>query len=121
MKTNRAAVILRWGLAFVFFYAAIASLLDPAEWSSFLPTSLATSPYVHVLLTGFAVYQLILAALLFVGKKLYWASLFSTITLAAIVVVNVQAADVVFRDVGLALASLALFEMVKQKNGNEAF
>jgi len=116
MRTNRSAVILRWGLAFVFFYAAIASLLDPSEWASFLPGPLASASFAPMLLTAFACYQLILAGFLFSGKKLYWSSLFSTVTLAAIVVVNFQSADIVFRDVGLALASLALFDMSKQRN-----
>ena len=114
MRHNAAATILRWGLAFVFFYAAIASLLDPSEWVSFLPGFLATASYAHLLLTVFSAYQLVLAGFLFSGRRIYWASLFATITLAGIIVANVQESDLIFRDVGLAFASLALFEMSRQ-------
>ena len=114
MKGNPAATILRWGLAFVFFYAAVAALLNPADWVSFLPGPLASAPYADLLLSVFSVYELILAVFLFWGKKVYWSSLLATITLAGIVVANFQATNIVFRDIGLAMSGLALFEMSRQ-------
>lgn len=120
MRSNSAATILRWGLAFVFFYAAIAALLNPGDWILFLPGFLAASPYARIALTMFSLYQLILAGVLFWGKQLYWASLLATITLAGIVVMNVQESSIVFRDVGLAFSSLALFEMSRQNKNHDA-
>jgi len=119
MKSNSAATILRWGLAFVFFYAAIASLLDPGNWIVFLPGFLAASPYAGMLLAVFSLYQLILAGMLFWGRQLYWASLLATITFAGIVVINVQESSIVFRDVGLAFSGLALFEMSRQNKKHD--
>ena len=114
MKHAAPALILRWGIAFVFFYAAIASLASPEGWLAFVPSFVAAIIPQKVFLTGFALYELVLAGMLLLGRKLYWVSLLSTATLSAIVVVDFFVIDIVFRDIGLAFASLALFEMAKQ-------
>ena len=123
MKTGGAVTILRWGLAFVFFYGAIAALINPSEWAGFIPGYVSTIIPIHIFLTVFSLYELALAALLFSGRKLYWSSLFATITLAAILVVNFNIMDIVFRDVGLLFAALALFEIARsdaQASRNES-
>ncbi len=116
MYKNPAITILRWGLAFVFFYAAIASLLNPSEWIGYLPGFLTVFLPPRLVLTVFSIYEIILAALLFMGKKLVWISLLSVITLAAIVVFNLGLLEVTFRDVGLAMAALALYELARAEN-----
>jgi len=116
---NSATTILRWGLAFVFFYAAVASLLRPYGWSSYLPGFLLTVIPARWLLSLLAVYELILAVLLFIGRKLYWVSILSVISFAAAVIFNLNLLDAVFENVGLAFASLVLFELVREKRGKE--
>jgi len=119
MRTN-AATILRWGLAFVFFYAAVQTLRDPQGWIGYLPQFIAASSRATLILACFAVYELLLAVWLFWGKKLVWSSLFALATLALIALVNIQVLDLVFRDIGLAMAALALFELARGKgNGAE--
>lgn len=119
MKGNTAATILRWGLAFVFFYAAISSLRDPDSWIGFIPTFLTGIFPAHLMLTLISIYQLALAVWLFIGKKLIWSSALSTITLIGITVFNFDLFIVTFRDVGLAMASLALFELAKKHTSTE--
>ena len=114
MKGNAAATILRWGLAFVFFYAAVASLRSPEVWVGFLPGFLVRTGFATLLLVGFSIYELILAVWLFTGRKLLWSSILAAITLAAITVANFSIIDVTFRDIGLAMAALALFELARQ-------
>jgi hypothetical protein len=116
MRPNNGITILRWGLAFVFFYAAIAALLDPQNWSQYVPTFVSAIIPTNLFLAGFSFYQLILAMFLFWGKKIFWSSLLATITLASIVVFDFTVIDIVFRDIGLAFASLALFEMSRYNN-----
>ncbi|HVM76908.1 MAG TPA: hypothetical protein VMU07_02020 [Candidatus Paceibacterota bacterium] len=116
MESNGSATILRWGLAFVFFYAAIAALLDPGEWGAFLPPSLSAVAPLSFFLTVFSVYELILAVWLFWGKHLWWSSLLATITLAGVAVANYQAMDIAFRDIGLAFAALALFQAARHNS-----
>lgn len=119
MKSNSAATILRWGLAFVFFYAAVASLRHPETWVSYLPSFLANGPSAHLLLVCFSVIELILAAWLFWGKKLAWSSMISALMLLGITIVNLDILDITFRDIGLAMAALALFELAREKTFNE--
>jgi len=119
MKPNFAATILRWGLAFVFFYAAIATLLYPESWVNYLPPLLTRVFPSRWLLSGFAIYGLVLAGWLFWGKKVAWAAAFAAITLLAITLVNLNALDITFCDIGLAMAALALFDLSRQKNFSE--
>lgn len=118
MNKNSAGTILRWGLAFVFFYAAIAALLRPEIWLGYFPQFLVNMLPPHLLLVGFSFYELILAGLLFAGRKLVWGSLLAAVTLGAIVVFNFMSLDIVFRDVGLFMAALALFEIVRSGKKN---
>jgi uncharacterized membrane protein YphA (DoxX/SURF4 family) len=120
MKRNAAATILRWGLAFVFFYAAVDSLLNPAAWAGYLPSFLTQSFSSGLLLTGFSVYEIVLAIWLFIGRKLRWSAIFAVVTLAAITVFNFSIFTVTFRDVGLAFAALALFELAPEKTAAES-
>ena len=106
--------ILRWGLAFVFFYAGIAALRTPAEWIGYVPGFVASIIAPNVFITLFSVYEIILAAWLFWGRMLFWSSLLATITLAGIVVFDFNAIEIVFRDIGLAFAGLSLFEMSRE-------
>lgn len=115
MHKYSAVTILRWGLAFTFFYAAIEGLLHPENWIGYLPPFLGNILPLRTVLTIFSVYEIALAALLFIGRKLYWVSLLSIITLVVITVFNLEILDVTFRDVGLAMAALALFELVKKQ------
>lgn len=106
-------IILRWGLAFVFFYAAIAGLLNPNNWVGYLPGFLTGAFSPRLVLTALSVYEIILAALLFTGRKLRWAALLSAFTLAAIIIFNLNILEITFRDVGLMMASLALYGLIK--------
>lgn len=118
MKGN-AATILRWGLAFVFFYAAISALRHPDLWAAYFPQSILQAASSNVILVGFSIYELLLAAWLFIGKKTRWASLFAVITFAAIVLFNLPSMDAVFGDVGLAMAALALYETSREHDFKE--
>lgn len=115
MYKHGAVTILRWGLAFVFFYAAVAGLLRPQDWLGYLPEFVGRIVPINIALTVFSIYQLVLAALLFTGRKLRVVALVSLATFGVIVVFNIGTLDDVFRDVGLAMASLALFELVKKQ------
>jgi hypothetical protein len=119
MRSNSAAIILRWGLAFVFFYAAVASLRHPEVWVGYLPVFLTNVFSANLLLVGFSAVEIILAVWLFWGKKLAWSSMIAALMLAAITIVNLNILDITFRDIGLAMAALALFELSREKNFKE--
>jgi len=112
-KSNSAATILRWALAFVFFYAAVASLREPSVWAVYLPQFLTSIISTRLLISGFAVYELALTVWLFSGRKLAWSSMLAAITLFVITLCNLSILDITFRDIGLALAALALFDLAR--------
>lgn len=118
---NKSAVtILRWGLAFVFFYAAVASLLSPLNWIGYFPDFLRAVVPARWLLTGFAIYEIILAIFLFTGRKIVWVSPLTAITLVGIAVFNLNILDVTFRDVGLIFMALGLYELVKENKNKDS-
>ncbi|MDR3581724.1 MAG: hypothetical protein P4L67_00415 [Candidatus Pacebacteria bacterium] len=113
MKNNGSVTILRWGLAFVFFYAAIASVTRPERWVIYVPSFVSSVVAPQSFLVAFSLYELVLAGFLFSGRKLFWSSLFAVITLAAVVVVDFSLMALVFTDIGLAFAALALFDFAR--------
>ena len=116
---NKTAItILRWGLAFVFFYAAIASLVTPQDWIGYIPEFLRGLLPGNLFLILFSIFEIILASFLFIGKKIVYASLIAAVALVGVTIVNFNQLDVLFRDVGLAMMALALFELVR-KGGKE--
>lgn len=117
MGKHSAITVLRWGLAFTFFYAAIASLLNPENWMGYLPAFVAYIIPPRIALTMFSFYEIALATLLFAGRKIKWAALFSAVTLAIITLFNLKGGvfDITFRDVGLVFMALALWELVKKE------
>ena len=116
-NARAAKIILRWGLAFVFFYAAIAGLVDSAAWVGYLPKFLHQTQDYHPLLTAFSAFELILASWLFWGKKLLWSSAIAVMMLAGVVVANFDSMSILFRDVGLIFMALALLELARGSKG----
>lgn len=100
--------LLRVALAFAFLYVAVASFRDPFSWIGFFPQFLRDLVPAQTLLTGFSIFEIVLGLWLLSGKWLKFASLLAAATLAGIVLFNWGARDIVFRDVSLALAALAL-------------
>ncbi len=111
--THLAMFLLRVALAIPFLYAAIASFLQPEAWVGFFPPWLLFIPG-SVLLTIFSLYELALAFWLLSGKQAYYAALLAALSLAGIIVFNLGALDIVFRDLGLLFAALALLFLSKR-------
>ena len=103
-----ALMVLRGGVAFVFLYAAVAMVVQPDDFIGYFPSFMGARTDADLLLAGFALYEMAIAAGILSGRYTYPASLLATATLAAIVVVNVDAFDVLFRNVAIACATLAI-------------
>jgi len=103
-KEVLASLFLRIGLAFAFFYAAIASFIFPENWIGFFPAFLRTS-WILIL---FSVYEIILGLWLLSNKKTFYVSIISAVTLFFIVVFNLTLFDLVFRDVSIFFMAVAL-------------
>jgi len=106
------SLMLRLGLAFVFAYAGIDAIREPGVWIGFLPPIVTKLAPMKLVLDGFSISQLALAAALLWRKSSFYAASISTLTLTGIVVnsliMDPSSMLIVFRDIGLVFASLAL-------------
>jgi uncharacterized membrane protein YphA (DoxX/SURF4 family) len=103
-----ASLLIRLGLAIVFLYAAVSSLMHPLLWSGYLPGFAAKLADPVVLVRILAVYEIILAAWLLIGKFTRYAAALTVLTFAGILVTNMNQFIITFRDIGLLFAALAL-------------
>ncbi len=117
-KTKNTATsrwLLQIGLAAVFLYAGIASLISPAEWAGFLPAFLTGSLSGITLVKIFAFYELALASWLLSGKYIKPAALLSALTLGSILAVNPHQLIITFRDIGLVFMALSLMLLAAEE------
>lgn len=111
MEKNNFSLIsffLRLAISIPFLYAAIAAFLDPTSWIGFLPGWIGKIMPKEIALSMFSVFQIILSIWLLSGKWLRYSSVLASAILLSITVFNIGALDIVFRDVGLLLASISL-------------
>jgi len=111
IPNNAPALLLRGGLAVIFLYAAISSFVNPDDWAGYLPGILTDRVDVDLLLKGFSVYELALAAWLLSGVYVRYAALLCAATLLGIIVSNFSLFAITFRDIALVFAALALASM----------
>jgi len=107
-RNKTARILLRVGLSFAFVYAAIAGFLNPAAWIGFAPVWILQHVPDNIFLTVFGALEITLAALLLFLKKPFYPALAAAGLLIGMVTFNLGALDIVFRDVSLAFAALAL-------------
>ncbi len=117
--SNLASFTLRVGLSVPFLFAAIDATLQPEAWVGFIPFFLRNLFPESWLLAAHALFDFTLAVWLLSGWKTKYAAAFSALNLAMIIVVNLTALDIIFRDVGLLLAAVALGVLQYEKNGKK--
>ena len=101
---NIASLLLRIGIAFSFLYAAIFSLINPTSWIGFLPKFAQSA----TILTTFSIIEIALAIWLISNKKIYYASITSSLLFFGMIIFNLGALDIIFRDITILLATIAL-------------
>ncbi len=110
-KNALASLILRVGIAFAFLYAAIDAFVDPYSWTAFFPRFVRGVLPDLTLLHLFAVVEILIALWILSGKKIFIPSALAALMLAAIVLFNVPEFQLLFRDLSIAAAALALAVM----------
>lgn len=100
--------LLKSGIAFVLFYAAAGSFLDPLSWVGFFPQWMRDLVDQDLLLMFFSVYEIALGVWILWGRWARYSALLAAATFAGIIVANLGAFDLVFRDVTMVFAALAL-------------
>lgn len=116
---NLVSFFLRIGLATVFLYAGISAFLNPTVWIGFIPSWVTDIFPGTILLFAHATFDVLLALWLLFGKKVFYASIAAGLMLLTIIIFNVGALDIVFRDIAILFAAVALailhFKEVKKK------
>ncbi len=103
-----ADILLRVGVAFAFLYPPINALFDPTAWFGYFPSFIRHLAPEPVLLHGFGLLEVVIALWILSGKKIFWPCLAATALLLVIVGSDLADFQVVFRDVSIAAAALAL-------------
>jgi len=105
MRVPLHELLLRLAVAFSFVYPPIAAVADPDSWIGYFPAFIPASiELLHV----FGALEIALALWIVFGRRIFIPSALAALLLLAIVVVNGAQFDVLFRDVSIALAALAL-------------
>ena len=107
-KNALVSFFLRSGLAIVFFYAGIASLISPQNWVGFIPQFIQNNFPEFIFLSLFSVYEIFLGVWLLSDKKIFYASILSSVTMFFIIISNIFVFDVVFRDIAILFMALSL-------------
>ncbi len=112
-RKEHAILLLKLGLAFCFLYAGIATLVRPEDWIGFYPPLLRSYIPAGILVSGFSLYQLGLSIGLIVKKYTFPAAVLASLTLLGIIFSNFGQMDLIFRDISILFAALALAVLVK--------
>lgn len=110
----KETLILRIGLAVVLIYAGVKILMDPFSWIGFVPDWVTFLAAKESFLKLHGIIEIVLGLGLLSG---FYPAVFSGLTFLDFVSILIFYGidDVVFRDIGLAAAALALLLMVKKK------
>ena len=107
--SRTSSLLLRLAIALAFLYPAYGFWKHPDIWVGYIPTFVKNfwlSQDVFILLL--AGIHLIIALWILSGWKIFIPSLVAALFLASVVYFNWGQLDVLFRDISLALAALAL-------------
>ncbi len=105
---NKALLLLRVGVAFSFVYAAISGYLNPTAWIGFFPSfaqSIASPP---IIVGAWGIVETLVALVLLFKKDVFVVGSVAALLLFGITVFNWGAMDIVFRDISIGFAALAL-------------
>lgn len=113
-KEKREHIIdlcLRIGVAFAFIYPPVSAWFAPFSWLGYFPgfvIEMAGQEGIMLLLHAFGVFEIVIGLWILFGKNILIPSALATAALVLIVLFNWNQMDVLFRDISIALMSLAL-------------
>ncbi|HBV01441.1 MAG TPA: hypothetical protein DEF00_03565 [Candidatus Taylorbacteria bacterium] len=102
-------ILLRVALAFAFLYPAYGFWKNPLSWVGYIPSFVKDFGLSQdTLLIGLAVVHVIIALWILSGLRIAIPSVVAALFLGSVVYFNWNQIDILFRDISLALAALAL-------------
>ncbi len=107
-RNDIANLILRVGVAFCFLYAAVVGYLDPESWVGWFPKFMRDIIPEFTLLKIWGGFELIIGLWILSGKKIFIPSVLASLSLVGLIIFNFAAMDIIFRDVTILCATIAL-------------
>lgn len=101
-------LILRLGLAFAFAYAAISGFSQPENWIGYFPFFVQNFAPPETLLQIWGSIQIAIAIWLLFGRQIRIAGAVSALALLGLILANLGAMEIIFRDVAILAIALAL-------------
>ena len=102
-------LFLRIALAFAFLYPAYGFWMNPNDWLGYIPAFVRNVGFSQdVLIMLIAGVHIIIALWILSGWRIFLPSLIAAVFLGSVVYFNQNQLDVLFRDISLGLAALAL-------------
>jgi uncharacterized membrane protein YphA (DoxX/SURF4 family) len=108
MEKSPAWFLVRLGVAFSFLYPPVAAYFDPYSWIGYFPSFIKGFIPDELLLHSFGILEILIGLWILSGIRIFIPSALATLLLFLIVLFNWPQLDVLFRDISIALASLAL-------------
>ena len=108
-RIHTALWLLRVGLAFVYAYASVAIYFNPESFTKYIPPSMQSMMPMDLFLIVFGVAEVLLVIWLLSGKRTEYAGIISAVIMMSIVLTNITYFSILFRNVCIAFASVALF------------
>jgi uncharacterized membrane protein YphA (DoxX/SURF4 family) len=106
-----ADLLLRLSVALAFLFPPVNALIDPYSWVGYFPSFIRDLGPELVLLHIFGVIEVVIGLWILSGRRIFIPSVAATALLVLIVVTNLGDFQVLFRDLSIAGAALALAVM----------
>lgn len=107
-KIKLACQFLRFGLAFAFVFASVGIYLDPESFLHYIPDTVQNEHFLNYFLLIFAVMEILMSVWLLSGWQVRYAAFLSFVIMISIVVFNLDYLFILFRNIAISFAALAL-------------
>ena len=108
------SLLLRIGIATAFLYPPVAAYLNPDGWIWFVPDFVEVFISKELFLTLFGIVELAIGAAILVMPNPLIPALAAAGVLGAIIVLDWNAFDVIFRDIAILLSCIALILLPRE-------
>ncbi len=107
--------LLRAGIAVAFLYAGTAALTNPTNWIGFVPQWISMFVDRELFLLIHGITDLLIGLWLLSNVKPFYAGLIAALSLISIIIVNYGQLEIIFRDIAILFASIALMVLSYKK------
>ncbi len=115
-KEKLASFFLRIGIAFSFIYVGVMAFSNPSSWIGFVPSFIENFVSKESFLYTHGLFDFLLGLWIISGKKTFHASILASLAMLGIIIFNLNSFDIVFRDISILFAAIALGILSWEKN-----